>query len=53
MTDRDALKVTQRAYDGVPPALQLELLLGALLALAGGCALAGRLKPIVSDKGAP
>lgn len=50
---RDALKVTQRAYDGVPPALQLELLLGALLALAGGCALAGRLKPIVSDKGAP
>ena len=52
-TDRDALKVTQRPYDGVPLALQLELLLGAVLALVGGCALAGRLKPIVSDKGAP
>lgn len=52
-TDRDALKVTQRPYDGVPFSLQLELLLGALLALAGGCALAGALKPIASDKGAP
>lgn len=52
-TDRDALKVTQRPYDGVPLALQLELLLGALLALAGGCVLAGALKPIASDKGAP
>lgn len=52
-TDRDALKVTQRPYDGVPLPLQLELLLGALLALAGGCLMAGTLRPIASDKGAP
>jgi hypothetical protein len=52
-TDRDALKVTQRPYEGIPLSLQLELLLGALLALAGGCALAGALKPIASEKGAP
>ncbi len=36
-SDRDVLKFTQQEYSGLPQNLQLEVLLGTVLCLIGGC----------------
>jgi len=50
---RDLLKLTQQEFEGLPQQLQVELAVGTVLSLIGGCLLAGKLKPIVSQKGTP
>lgn len=45
------LKLTQQELSQLPFALQLEVLLGAALALAGGYGMAGSLKPIIMPGG--